>query len=811
MTTRGLGIACAVVGLSGMLGLFLAGGAGLAQAGGALTVDDAGSELRRMAELIRQGRTVEARMEIRRSLDLDASNPEVVFQLARSHMTDVWEATELSRARDSVGLALEAVDRVLSLDPDHIDALRMKWDIHSQTRLFRFEPRLSRELAERIVGLRPSDHGFLLEVAERLASLSYSEEAIDQTASFMRRILNRSRPYSSDEERALFYMALALAYRGDYEGAVDHLLARLQRSVRLDQVHTTLRELGAVYYRLGRYTEAAQAFAAAFQEVGDLVDLWLMRLCADELKVDLRTLPAAAVFPLREERVDSRNPPPMSFRDAAGRVGLDRLDAVGTTAWGDYDRDGSLDLFVTGAGTSVAVYKNVGGRFQEVTARTGLAGVRWGKSLNLVDYDNDGYLDLYIARDGWGGALPNSLYRNQGDGTFQDVSTEAGVADPGSGFVSLWGDLDNDGFLDLVVANGILRDGSTTQMYRNNGDGTFRNVTAEAGLIEPPDYGAIGIALGDYDRDGDLDLFINGYRSAPNRLYRNDGNFTFTEVARRAGVEQPAHSGYVCFFVDYNNDGYPDLLTTSLADFGLVLEGLTDTFSVRAPEEIPVDAPRLFRNNRDGTFTDVTFEAGLVYPMGVMGAGVADLDNNGYVDFYFGTGDPRMWRLEPNRLFRNNGDGTFSDLTMYAEVGHLGKGHGVTFVDHNGNGALDIHAHVGGAYSGDAWRNAFYENRRGNRNNWLQVDLIGTQSNRYAVGAAVILKVGGMILHREVKGSEGFGSTNPYRQHFGLGTPSRIDLLEVFWPSGRRHTFSDFDANQVIEIVESGDSWKRLR
>jgi hypothetical protein len=328
-------------------------------------------------------------------------------------------------------------------------------------------------------------------------------------------------------------------------------------------------------------------------------------------------------------------------------------------------------------------------------------------------------------------------------------------------------------------------------------------VTHEAGLREPPTFGAIGIALGDYDLDGDLDLFINGLESVPNRLYRNDGNLRFTEVSRQARVVQPPHNGFVSFFFDYNNDGWPDLLTTSLAPWNAVLEGLSRWFRVSKPEAIHADSSRLFRNNRNGTFTDVTWEARLFYPMGVMGAGVADLDNDGYTDLYFGTGDPQLSRLEPNRFFRNNGDGTFSDLTDYVGFSRPGnKGHGVCFVDLDEDGDLEVYAQLGGHYPGDHARNAFYRNLKGNQNNWLQVDLRGTRSNRYAIGARLVLKAGGLIVSREVKGSEGFGSTSPYRVHFGLGQRTRIDSLEIFWPSGETQKLEGLRANQLIEIRE---------
>ncbi len=407
--------------------------------------------------------------------------------------------------------------------------------------------------------------------------------------------------------------------------------------------------------------------------------------------------------------------------------------------------------------------------------------------------------------------MPDLLFHND-HGKFVNVSKKSGADDPGSGFVALWGDLDNDGWLDLVVANGVLKDGSVTQIYRNNRDGTFTNVTKAAGLNEPPAWGAIGIALGDYDKDGRLDLLINGHGGAPNRLYHNDGNWHFTEVAQKAGIAQPPHNGFVCFFVDYNNDGWPDILTTSLAPWEAAVEGLRKGYAPASARAVHPDASRLFRNNGDGSFTDVTFESKLYYPTGTMGAGVADLDNDGYVDLYLGTGDPQMSRLEPNRFFRNNGDGTFSDLTRYVGFARPGnKGHGVSFVDIDSDGDLDVFAQLGGHYPGDHAYNAFYRNLKGNRNNWLEVDLRGVKSNRFAVGAQLTVKAGGLLVYREVKGGEGFGATSPYRQHFGLAQKSKIDSLEIRWPSGVRQQFTGLAVNQIIAVKEDAQEWVKIK
>jgi hypothetical protein len=189
--------------------------------------------------------------------------------------------------------------------------------------------------------------------------------------------------------------------------------------------------------------------------------------------------------------------------------------------------------------------------------------------------------------------------------------------------------------------------------------------------------------------------------------------------------------------------------------------------------------------------------------MGTMGAGVADLDNDGYIDFYFGTGDPQISRLEPNRFFRNNGNGTFSDLTNYVGFARPGnKGHGVAFVDIDNDGDLDMFAQLGGHYPGDHAYNAFYRNLKGNQNNWLEVDLRGVKSNRFAVGAQLTVRAGGLLVYREVKGSEGFGATSSYRQHFGLGKQTKIDSLEIRWPSGVIQRFTDLEVNRIIAVQE---------
>lgn len=770
--------------------------------------------------LIQEGRTEEARVEIERLLKSQPGDAELYFQLARSYLFDFYRAGEPSRGSAWLDQAIEALRRTLELNPNHVAALKSKASLHARPELLRYDPNLAWELASRAARLEPHAHEYLLALADWLGGeVRFAGEredrvpqdpllGLDRAIGLLGDLLATAVPFEPDEQRALLLMGRTLAKRGSYAASLGYFRTLLNRPLSTEERVEVLRELGTSLYRLGNHAEAARMFRAAVQLRPTLFDLWLLRLALEQTK----EADPAAVFPLREERFNAQDPPRLRFTDIAPQLGIQRRDGNGTCAWGDYDGDGDLDLFLAGSGRFVALYRNEGGKFGDATEEAGLARVPSGYSLNLVDYDNDGRLDLYVSLNGWSGPYPNLLLRNVGGGKFQDVSRQAGVADPGSGFVSLWGDLDNDGRLDLVVANGVLKDGSVPQIYRNNGDGAFTNVTRRAGLDEPPDWGAIGIALGDYDRDGDLDLFINGLGKAPNRLYRNNGDFTFTDVADRAGVVQPPHNGFVAFFFDYNNDGWPDLLTTSLAPWDAVLQALTRQFSVPSAAAVHPDSPRLFRNNRDGTFTDVTFSARLFYPTGTMGAGVADLDNDGFVDIYLGTGDPSLSRLEPNRLFRNNGDGTFTDLTFFAGVARPGKkGHGVCFVDFDEDGDLDVYAQQGGHYPGDEAENVFYRNERGSENHWLEVELVPARGNRFAVGAQLLLRAGNWTLHREVKGGEGFGSTNPYRVHFGLGPHRRADSLQVRWPGGSSQEFHNIEANQILQIRQDSPNLRRLR
>jgi hypothetical protein len=268
-------------------------------------------------------------------------------------------------------------------------------------------------------------------------------------------------------------------------------------------------------------------------------------------------------------------------------------------------------------------------------------------------------------------------------------------------------------------------------------------------------------------------------------------------VAARAGVEgSGTQNGFIALFADLDSDGDLDIFTGSLAPWEQVLDGYRPGYAPGPVDQIP----RFYRNNGNGTFRDDSLDAGLRYPLGIMAGSIADLDNDGYQDIYLGTGNPELRRLEPNIFYHNRAGRTFEDLTRYTGLGALGKGHGITFIDWDRDGDLEIYAELGGFFHGDWWRNAFYRNELGNRNHWLQVELSQLDRNRQAVGATVTVTAGQWRQIQQVTAGRGFASTDPTVLHFGLGSAARLDSVRVVWPDGRQQTLEGQPADRRIKI-----------
>ncbi len=533
----------------------------------------------------------------------------------------------------------------------------------------------------------------------------------------------------------------------------------------------------------------------------DLGVRWLLNLAHMTLgehpaKVDPRFLLSLEPFQRSEHGIGK-------FRDIGHLVGVNRFNQAGGAIFEDFDNDGLLDLVVTSMDPTahMAYYRNRGdGTFEERTQQARLTDQLGGLYCVQGDYNNDGHMDVFVCRGAWlNRPIRPSLLRNNGDGTFTDVTKQAGLDFPIDGQVAAWADYDNDGHLDLFVCC----EKQPNRLYRNRGDGTFEEVAAKAG-VQGNGTACKGAAWIDFDNDGYPDLFVNSLTGTA-QLFRNNGNGTFTDVSRAMGINGP-RAGFSCWAFDYDNDGWLDLFATSY-DHTLedVVRGL-----IGQPHRL--ETSRLYRNLGGKGFQDVTKEAGLDGVYATMGSNFADLDNDGFLDFYLGTGDPNLAMLVPNRLFRNLGGRRFAEITASSGTGHLQKGHAVSCGDWRRSGSVDVFIQMGGATNGDRYHNVLYLNP-GQGNNWLTLKLVGKKTNRAAIGARIKVVCTGdkpLTVHRHVSSGSSFGA-NPLQQTIGLGKARRIARLEVYWPTTKTtQVFRDLAVNQALEVTEFATDYRTL-
>ena len=497
---------------------------------------------------------------------------------------------------------------------------------------------------------------------------------------------------------------------------------------------------------------------------------------------------------------------------------------MGGSAFLDHDSDGDLDLYVLN-GSRVggfsdgdhprnALYRNNKTAFIDATDEAGVGDSNWGMGCAVADYDNDGDPDLYVTNYG-----ANTLYSNRGDGTFADVSAPAGVAGEEHRFSTgcAFFDYDQDGDLDLYVANYVdfshfmettpdrryewrgltvhfgprgMR-GEPDFFYRNEGNGGFSDATEAANLVDREMLYGLGVVAGDYDNDGDADLFVANDTGA-NYLYENQGDRTFVEVAWLKGAafgESGEAQGCMGIaFGDYDNDEFPDILVTNFWE----------------------ETNTLYHNDAGAFFSDRSFDAGIgmeSFQFLAWGTGFFDYDNDADKDLFVANGHlfPQLDQAnlgvsyaQTNQLFENAGDGTFREVTGTSGTGlQIEKvSRGASFGDFDGDGDIDIFVLDLNEPP------TLLRNDGGNRNNWLLLKTIGTESNRDGIGAKVKIRCGGKVQTNEVRSGSSYLSQNDLRLHFGLGRNATVDAVEISWPSGRMESFEDIPANQVLTIRE---------
>ena len=499
----------------------------------------------------------------------------------------------------------------------------------------------------------------------------------------------------------------------------------------------------------------------------------------------------------------------------AGGIDLRVVPAlVGSgVAWRDYDNDGNLDLYLVNSaavrpepGTVLpqnALYRNNGdGTFTDVTETAGVGDTGWGMGCAFADYDNDGDADLYVTN-----YKTNVFYRNDGEGRFKKFSAGAGgIGHAGFGSGIAWGDYDADGCLDLYVGNYIEYTkipqgeevffpydffGQANVLYLNKGDGGFINVT-DAAKVTGGFHLTLGVAAADYDADGDLDIYLAN-DTDQNILYRNDGEVTFTNTNKPDARSRTGdiRSGMGVAWGDYDNDGDLDLFVTNWLDENNVL----------------------YENNGDGTFLDVSAESG-IFASGLgktcWGTALFDADNDGDLDVFFACGhiDAASWEVpgQHDVMLRNNGDGTFTDISEAAGLHQFespGVGRGVAVGDYDADGALDL-VIVNSGGKPMLLRN---EGARavGSRQNWLHIRTIGTVSNRDGIGALVTVQSGELRQVQQVAAGDSYLSQSSPAVEFGLGHHEKVDSLVIQWPSGIIQTLRDVRVNQRLTIVEKGE------
>ncbi len=544
----------------------------------------------------------------------------------------------------------------------------------------------------------------------------------------------------------------------------------------------------------------------------DLESMWMLNIAYMTLGQYPDKVPAQWQIPLSAFKSDYEMP---AFKNIANQLAISTVGLSGGSCVDDFNNDGLLDIIASSWGIydQVKVFLNNGnGTFRDHTEKSGIKGITGGLNMIHADYNNDGFKDVLILRGAWfadSGKVPNSLLKNNGDGTFSDVTIACGLLSKHPTQTATWNDFNNDGWLDLFIGNETSQKIDAPCELFLNDKGLFKNITDQAGLGQI--RGMVkGVTSGDVNNDGWQDIYVS-ILGHSNKLFENSGtssgnaNIHFKEVTQVAGVGEPIES-FPTWMWDYNNDGNLDIFAASYnISSQKAAEILTSNFLGNSFDSF---VPKVYQNNGDGTFSERSKEMGLSEPMFAMGSNFGDLDNDGFLDFYIGTGAPSFTSLVPNKMYRNNKGESFQDVTTSGRFGHIQKGHAVSFGDFDNDGDQDIFHVLGGAFEGDVFGDALFENPIGNQKSWLTLVLEGTTSNRGAIGAKIKIttqqKNGTeQVFHQVVSTGGSFGSSS-LQQEIGLDEAVVIKEIEIKWPNAAQSIdlYENININHFVKITE---------
>jgi hypothetical protein len=538
----------------------------------------------------------------------------------------------------------------------------------------------------------------------------------------------------------------------------------------------------------------------------DFISMWLLNIENSAIGYPYDSIPAPYRINMQKYEAPVAFKP---FNNVAIQAGVEASGLAGGASTGDYNNDGLLDIVVSSCGIydPLLLFFNKGdGTFEDKAHAAGLDGITGGLNLTDCDYNNDGWMDIFLMRGGWMegyGNYPNSLLRNNGNGTFTDVTIDAGLFSLHPTHSSVWADFNHDGWLDVFVGHETTSpaDIHPSEFYINNKNGTFTECSKQAGLnISQFVKGAV---FTDIDNDGWQDIYISCH-GEKNILFRNNGvgknNIPiFTNVTEKAGVSLPLKS-FTVLSADFNNDGWEDLYIS-----GYESDNDYTDFVLGYLGKQSISHPFIYINQHNGTYLEQSKAYHIQRSIQAMGMNYGDVDNDGYLDIYCGTGNPNFKSLFPNVLLHNVAGKYFEDITQQTRTSTLQKGHGVSFCDMDNDGDNDIYEDIGGLFDSDIGNNVLFENP-GNGNNFIGLLLKGCKSDKSCVGARieVVITEGKTQRHiyRTVSTGGSFGS-NSYRQLIGIGKTSMVDQIDIYYPTtGIHQTFKNTIANKYYRVNE---------